>query len=318
MAKETRVNNRKKSKLIVSIILWSLATVLVVSTIFAPQLWGNEFLLSKVFDDPEGGFQMMGAWVVQQLPVVIRSVIYMIIVFAISKIIRWIISKFLSVSKRGRTASKLIDSFLKYFTALVVIIVVLLIFGVDPVALFASVGILGLIVGLGAQSLISDIISGLFIIFEHEYEVGDYIVIDGFRGKVESIGIRTTQLVDGGGNNKIVNNSDVTGVVNLSYDVSIVAVEVAVPYDDYKKAEQLFLDHEAKLKEQFPTFTLGPKYIGPVSFGNDGVMVKIIGKVAEESRFQAERDLRRAVLLLLAENHIEIPFETVNINNVTK
>lgn len=318
MAKEKSGTNRKKAKLIVSIIVWSLATVLVVLTVFSPQIWGNDFLLSKVFDDPEGGLQMLGEWIVSQLPVVIRSVIYMIIVFAISKLIRWMISKFLSVSKKGRTASKLIDSFLKYFTAIVVIIVVLLIFGVDPVALFASVGILGLIVGLGAQSLISDIISGLFIIFEHEYEVGDYIVIDGFRGKVESIGIRTTQLVDAGGNNKIVNNSDITGVINLSYDVSIVAVEVAVPYDDFKKAEQIFLEHEAQFKEQFSAFTFGPKYIGPVSFGNDGVLVKIIGKINEESRFQAERDLRRAVLFLLDENHIEIPFETFNINNVGK
>lgn len=318
MAKTSEKVLTKKIGKIVSIGLWALSLVLMILTIFAPKIWGPDFFLSQVFADSEGGLQMIGDWVVQQLPVVIRSIIYMIIVFAISRLIRWIIAKFLSVSKKGRTASKLIDSFLKYFTAIVVIIVVLLIFGVDPVALFASVGILGLIIGLGAQSLISDIISGLFIVFENEYEVGDYIVIDGFRGKVESIGIRTTQLVDGGGNNKIVNNSAITGVINLSYDVSVVSVEVAVPYGDFKKSEALFNQQEEAWKKEFPDFTLGPKYVGPISFGNDGVVVKIIGKVSEESRFQAERDLRRSVLILLDENHIEIPFETFNVKNVDK
>jgi small conductance mechanosensitive channel len=185
---------------------------------------------------------------------------------------------------------------------------------VDPVALFASVGVLSLIVGLGAQSLISDIISGLFIVFEDEYEVGDIVVIDGFRGKVESIGIRTTQIVDAGGNKKVINNSEIVSIVNLSYDNSLISVEVAIPYDSLKQFETVFKENAEALKQQLPALVEGPKYVGPIDFGNDGLSVKIIAKVPEEGRFQAERDMRRAIFLLMETNNIDMPYETYNIN----
>lgn len=305
---------KKNIRLAVSITLWALAVAFVILTVFASEIWGDTSLLSQVFGNQSSGLNAITSWVNKQLPVVLRSLVYLIIVYGISRCIRLIISKLLNASKKGRTASKLIDSFLRYFTGLVAIVVVLLIFGVDPVALFASVGILSLIVGLGAQSLISDIISGLFIVFEKEYEVGDYIVIDGFRGKVESIGIRTTQIVDGGGNNKIVNNSEITSVVNLSYDVSLVSVDVPVPYDDFKHTEEVIKANAEKLKKQFPKFTSGPEYVGPISFGNDGISIKFVGKIPEESRFSSERDLRRAIFAMLEENNIEIPFVTYNVN----
>ena len=315
MSKLKEKLNQKNVKIAVSIILWSLAILLVILTIFANQIFGESSLLAQVFDSEEGGFEMIGNWIIKQAPAVLKSVIWIIIIFAISRIVRFIISKSLMTTKKGRTASKLFDSFFKYFTGIVVVIIVLLILGVDTVALFASVGILGLIIGLGAQSLIGDVISGLFIVFENEYEVGDIVVIDDFRGNVESIGIRTTQLVDNGGNKKIVNNSEIVTVVNLSYKDSVISVEIPIPYDDFSRFEEIFKQNEEALKEQFPTLSLGPKYVGPVSFGDDGVSIKVIGKVAEENRFQAERDLRRAMLLLLNSNGIDMQYTTYNITN---
>lgn len=301
---------QKNIKLFFSIGFWVLALLLVFLTIYANQIFGENSLLSQVFDNQDNGFELLGKWIMEQLPVVIRSLIWIIIIYGTSRLIRFVFSKTLMTSKKGRTASKLIDSFFKYLTALIVIIIVLLIFGVDPIALFASVGILGLIIGLGAQSLISDIISGLFIVFENEYEVGDIIVIDGFRGNVDSIGIRTTQLVDAGGNKKIVNNSQIVTVVNLSYADSVISIEFAVPYEDFDRFEELFKQNETALISQFPKLSFGPKYVGPISLDSDGIVVKIIGKVIEEERFQSERDLRRALVLLLNENHIDIPYET--------
>ncbi|MEG0167466.1 MAG: mechanosensitive ion channel, partial [Ruthenibacterium sp.] len=66
--------------------------------------------------------------------------------------------------------------------------------GVNVTGIFASLGLLGLVVGFGAQSLIGDIITGIFIIFEGQYNIGDIIILDGFRGTVKEIGIRTTRL----------------------------------------------------------------------------------------------------------------------------
>ena len=107
----------------------------------------------------------------------IISLVIIIMTLAVSKILRFLLNKLFSLSQRGRTTVKLLDSFIRYFAAILIVLLVLSAFGVSTITLLASVGILGLIIGLSAQSLISDIISGLFIVFEGDYEVGDYILL---------------------------------------------------------------------------------------------------------------------------------------------
>ena len=119
----------------------------------------------------------------------------------------------------------------------------LTILGVNTGAVLAGVGIVGLIIGFGAQSLIEDIITGTFIIFENQYSVGDIIVLDDVRGTVRSIGVRTTVIEDDGGNLKVVNNSDIRNFQNRSRNTSLAIIVCAVSYDtDLRKLEQLMLD----------------------------------------------------------------------------
>ena len=108
-------------------------------------------------------------------------------------------------SNRAKTVFTLLDGIVKYGSAIAFIFLVLQAFGVNTGAIWESVGILTLIVGLGAQPLIADIIAGIFIIFEDEYSVGEIISIDDFRGTVSEIGIRATKILDMAGNIKIVN-----------------------------------------------------------------------------------------------------------------
>ena len=141
------------------------------------------------------------------VPILIRSIIYIVIVYSICKIIRLIFKLQMKKNHRTKTIFTLLDGFTKYACAIIIILLILGAFGVDTTALVASVGVLTLIVGLGAQSLIADIIAGIFIIFENEYNVGEIISIDGFRGTVLEIGIRSTKVIDAAGNIKIINNS---------------------------------------------------------------------------------------------------------------
>jgi small conductance mechanosensitive channel len=166
-----------------------------------------------------------------QLPEIIQCIIYIILVFAISKILRTIFRAQIKKSDRARTVVTLLDGLVKYGCAIAIIIFVLKACGVDTDALIASVGVLTLIVGLGAQTLIADIIAGVFIIFENEFNSGETISIDGFRGKVLEIGIRSTKLIDAAGNIKIVNHSNITNVVNLSREISLAVVDCDFPYD---------------------------------------------------------------------------------------
>ena len=113
--------------------------------------------------------------------------------------------------KKHRTGSvlSLICSLIKYAAFIAVICFGLTILGVNVTTIIASIGILALIVGFSAESLIADIVTGTFMLLENQYNVGDIVEVNGFRGVVTSIGIRTTCITDSGDNVKIINNSEV-------------------------------------------------------------------------------------------------------------
>lgn len=118
-----------------------------------------------------------------KIPALIRSVQIVTIAILASVVIRFVLGRLFRNSKRGLTIVRLINSFLTWVIAIVAVLLILGAWGVDTGTLLASAGILSLIIGLGAQSLIADIIAGLFIVVEGEYQIGD-IIIDDWRGTV--------------------------------------------------------------------------------------------------------------------------------------
>lgn len=312
-------DRHEKNKItIVRVLGWIVGAIVVIIAFFGDVLFNETSVFSHILSESETGIEAAFNFIMDQVPRLIRAAVYVVLITIIFKFVRKIVEKLVLKSKRGKTTSKLIDSFIRYLSAIVIIVVILLVFGVDPVALFASIGVLGLIIGLGAQSLISDIISGLFIVFEGEYDVGDYIIIDGFRGKVESIGIRTTQFVDSGGNIKIINNSEIKSVVNLSYDDSLLTVDVIIKQHAFQKAEKVIKDNINNICKNLPQFSDGPKYVGISDFTKEGVQLKFVGKVSEDERFQSERDLRREIKLLFDAHDIDFALPKIYIEDSVK
>lgn len=250
-----------------------------------------------------------------QIPEIIQCVIYIFIVLAISKILRTVFKTQIDKSDRRKTVVTLFDGLVKYGCAIAVIIFVLKACGVDTTALIASVGVLTLIVGLGAQSLIADIIAGVFIIFENEFNTGETISIDGFRGKVIEIGIRTTKLIDAAGNIKIVNHSNITNVVNLSRELSLAVVDCDFPYDvAIEHIEGLFEKKFPAIKEKIPAIVEGPYYKGVCEYKDSNVTVKIVALCHEDNRFQVQRDLMREYRAILTEEGIDISYNQIVVN----
>ena len=184
--------------------------------------------------------------------------------------------------------------------------------GVNTGAILASLGVLGLIIGFGTQSLIEDVITGLFIIFEGQFHVGDIVSIDDFRGTVTSIGVRTTQLTDAGGNIKIVNNSDIRTMTNLSEVTSAAVVDVGISYGaDLKQAEDV-VNELLKLPEMYPdVFVSAPTYDGVQALSASSVDLRIVAKVDETQLYRAQRLMNRELKLALDDAGIEIPFQQV-------
>ncbi len=220
------------------------------------------------------------------------------------------------IGKRGnrtRTVTEMLAGLIKYLAVIVAVVWGLTILGVNTGTVLAGVGIIGLIVGFGAQSLIEDIITGAFIIFENQYSVGDIIVLDDVRGVVRSIGVRTTVIEDDGGNLKVVNNSDIRNFQNRSRENSLAIIICAVSYDsDLRRLEKLMREALPGTQRNHPDLYLSDiRYMGVDELADSGVNLKFSVFTSEESFFQARRALNRDVKLLLDDNGFEIPFPQV-------
>ncbi len=229
------------------------------------------------------------------------------------QIIKLILGALAKKGGRTQTVVNLVSGLLKYVAVIVAVVWGLSILGVNATAVLAGVGIVGLILGFGAQSLIEDIITGAFIIFENQYSVGDIIILDDFRGTVRSIGVRTTVIEDAGCNLKVVNNSDIRNFQNRSRNNSVALVLVAVSYGtDLRKLEKLLQEKLPALKEEHPDLYLNaPRYLGVDELADSGVNLKFAVDVTEANVFAGQRMLARDLKILFDDNGVEIPFPQV-------
>ncbi len=192
------------------------------------------------------------------------------------------------------------------------LLMVLTEFGVAVTPVLASVGFVGLAVGLGAQTLVGDIISGLFILVENQYTVGDAIEVNGVAGSVEEMNLRATMVRDLYGTLHIVPNGEIRVVSNKSRDWSRAVVDVGITYDaDVDAAaealnaigQQMILDTAvAPLLLETPTVT------GVEGLDDWAVRLRVMAKTAPGGQWVVMRHLRRQIRLDFAEKGIEIAF----------
>ena len=181
-----------------------------------------------------------------------------------------------------------------------------------PVAL-VSIG--GFAIGIGAQSLVKDIINGFFILFEDQYGIGDHVTIGKFQGIVESIGIRTTNLRDFTGDLHLIPNGSVLEVTNHSRGNIRFIVDVEIAYEEnidetielIKKVNKKFQEkHEDKIRGDI-------KVLGVNSLNSSGVTIRVIGMAVPLSQWEMERELRKEIKIELDNVGIEIPYPKTKI-----
>ena len=219
------------------------------------------------------------------------------------------LAKIVFRSKKGKTISRLIVSFVKWAIGLCAVFFILDAWGAPATATLTGAGVLALIIGLGSQSLVADILAGIFIVFEGEFQVGDIVIIDGWRGEVREIGIRTTKLLDVGGNIKIVNNSEIKTIINQTQELSLAKASVFVSYNArIEKVEAVIADNINKIKEKIPAIVKGPIYMGVSELGESGVELLFVAYCKEDDIYQVQRDINREIKIMFDDNNIEIPF----------
>jgi Small-conductance mechanosensitive channel len=262
------------------------------------------------------------AGIIKELPkfewngkAVLRGVLILLIMFAAEGLVLFLLNLPKPKNNRARTLISLAKNMLRYAVILAAICVALTIFNVDIVTILAGLGILALIIGFGAESLIADIVTGMFILIDNQYNIGDIIEVDGFRGTVTEINVRSTVLTDVGGNVKIINNSDVKTVVNMTNQLSLAICDIGIEYgESLERVESILKDNLPAIKEAIPDIKEGPYYRGVAELGDSAVVLRFVANCEEDDRYQVERDLNRQFKLLFDKYNINIPFTQVVVN----
>ena len=217
---------------------------------------------------------------------------------------------------RTRTILSITASLIRYAAAIIVICWGLTILGADVGTVVAGVGIVALIIGFGAESLISDMVTGIFMIFENQYNVGDYVEVGGFRGKVTNIGIRTTSIEEPGGNIKIINNSDMNNILNRSDKNSKAVSVIGIPYEtDIEKLESEIPTIVQNIYDRHQDIMVDvPIYLGVDLLDNSSVNLKFVVEVDDKNIFSAARVLNRELLVEFKKVGVEVPFPQVDVH----
>ncbi|MDF0725367.1 mechanosensitive ion channel family protein [Cytobacillus sp. S13-E01] len=210
---------------------------------------------------------------------------------------------------RAKTLESLASNVFSYTLLFIFIVMVFQVFEYDATALLAGAGVIGLAIGFGAQGLVSDVVTGFFLLLEKQIDVDDYVTTASFSGIVESVGLRTTQIRGFDGTLHYVPNRQITSLSNHSRGNMRALVDIGISYDDdIDKAISVLQQACDTIAKDDETIKEGPNVIGVQSLGASDVVIRIIAKTDNMGQWAVERKLRKALKEALDTNGIEIPF----------
>jgi small-conductance mechanosensitive channel len=183
--------------------------------------------------------------------------------------------------------------------------------GVDIGPLLASAGVVGVALGFGAQTLVKDYLSGIFLIIEDQFGVGDVVDVGEVIGTVEEITLRTTRLRDMSGVVWYVRNGEIIRVANRSQGWTIASVEIPVAYDEDLNRIRDIIENIANDMDEDPAYDdmlLGrPEFAGVESVSGDAMFLKVIAKSAPEKQIPLAREIRERVKLAFDRAGVRVP-----------
>jgi small-conductance mechanosensitive channel len=229
----------------------------------------------------------------------------------------------LDEEKREHTLVSLFRTAAAVAIWLIAIIVILWQLNINLAALMTGAGLIGIIVGFGAQSAIRDFLAGIFIIAENQYRVGDIVTLhtgsNDISGVVEDITIRITRLRDLDGNMHIVQNGSPIVVTNLTFDYANVNVDVSVAYEsDVDKVEKVMnqVGQDMAEDDEWKEHIVEPiQFLRVDGFEDSAVRIKALGKVEPAKQWDVAGEFRRRIKRAFEKNGIQIPFPQVVVHN---
>ncbi len=199
---------------------------------------------------------------------------------------------------RSKTVTSLINNFIIIFITIICIMFILGELGINIAPILAGAGVLGLAISFGAQSLVKDFLTGLFILLEDQYGIGDVIKTDSHSGVVEHMSLRTTVLRDLEGNVHIIPNGEIKIVSVMTKHWARAVIDLKVtPNQDFDKIFTVIREELEKSKTALKDLILDPpELLGIDSVNTDGANIKILVKTKPSSQWEVSRALYKSLI----------------------
>lgn len=218
-------------------------------------------------------------------------------------------------AKRRTTIIELITKISTFFICAIAVMMILDIYGVDTKGILASLGIAGVVLGLALQDTVQDLMSGIYIILDNYYVIGDYIRINNFLGEVIEVTLKSTKIKGANGEVYIFANRNVNAVVNLSQQRAGLIIQIPTAYEETTEKVEAALKEVVEKSKQIPGVFKDSKYLGIDSFGDSAINYAIMIYCKSNDQWSVKREVHKLVKEIYEEKNIKIPYNQIEVHN---
>lgn len=216
-----------------------------------------------------------------------------------------------TIANKAETIQTVTNSIAKYAIYFFAAMGILGVLGLGDVvgSMLAAAGISGIVVALGAQSLVKDIMSGMFMLFENQLTVGEYIKIGDHEGTVEAITLRTTTIIKFTGESVTIPNGSIDTVINYSRGGHLAIIDMPISFDtDIELAGKIMHESGLDYMAAHDNILEEPRILGIIEFGDSEMVLRMIMRVAPLTHWETERALRKAIKEAFDKNGLAFPY----------
>ncbi|SEN51447.1 mechanosensitive ion channel family protein [Lihuaxuella thermophila] len=239
------------------------------------------------------------------LPIVqsiLTSIIILAVAFVINGIAKRLIRRVMTNKRppgqgeqhRIQTLQSLLTNLASYTIFFITIVAILGEFNINASAIIASAGIIGLAIGFGAKDLVSDLVTGFFVLMENQINVGERVTVNGFSGTVEDVGLRVLKIRADNGDLHFIPNRDIKALTNHSRGLRQAEVDIPIPAEaDIERAIEVLQKECEQLAKRLTGVVEGPKVLGVQNIGGSEAVIRVLVRTENGQQAEVERELRK-------------------------
>ena len=218
--------------------------------------------------------------------------------------------------KKRKTITKLFQNIAKYIMIIIALLTLLSIYGVNVKGMIAGLGVTATIIGLALQDTFKDIISGINIIMENYFIVGDIVTYGEFTGEIMEFGLKSTKIKNAAGDVLIVANRNIMEIKNVSSREHNMMLNIPLPYEEEVEKIEKIINKQIlpKIKKVDNILEDSVKYLGVNELAESSINYLICFKCKRDTQWQAKRDVNRIIITELKKAKVSVPYPQLEVH----